>query len=364
MHITDFKCFEDLQLDLANLNVLAGVNSMGKSSAIQALLLLRQSFEMGSLDKGIHLNGPIVQIGTGYNLMNRNSNLEKVTIKLDVGSDNLFWSFSYDKNSDFQKNEADPVDENTLLACNLFKPTFSFVSADRMGPKRFYEKSYHEIYEKNQVGIRGELYADYLAERGLQDKIGTEGVKHPYVANTTLLYQTEAWLSEISPGVHLNAKTHQEAGIVELEYAVSAEKYSPINVGFGLSYVAPIILALLKAEKGDLVILENPEAHLHPKGQRKMGELISRAAAEGVQIVLETHSDHVLNGIRLSVKQNIISKDVVKLNYFYKDIEKNPVLGERNIYKKCSPVILESGSISDWPDGFFDEWDKALIELL
>ena len=274
------------------------------------------------------------------------------------------WEYLYDKDSDFQKNKELTFDKELIELCNLFKSTFAFVSANRMGPQRFYEKSYHEIYEKNQVGVQGELYADYLAERGLTDKIQILHMKHPYVANEYLLYQTEAWLSEISPGIHLNAKKHQEAGIVEMEYSVSSEKFSPINVGFGLSYVAPIVVALLKAGNGDLVILENPEAHLHPKGQRKMGELIAKAAAGGVQVIVETHSDHVLNGIRLSVKNGTISKDLVKLNYFYKDIEKNHVLGDRNIYKKCSPVILEDGDLSDWPDGFFDEWDKALGELL
>ena len=66
LHIKDFKCFEDLNVELSNLNVFSGINSMGKSSAIQALLLLRQSFEMGAIEKGLHLNGPLAQIGTGY----------------------------------------------------------------------------------------------------------------------------------------------------------------------------------------------------------------------------------------------------------------------------------------------------------
>lgn len=136
-----------------------------------------------------------------------------------------------------------------------------------------------------------------------------------------------------------------------------------MNVGFGISYVAPVIVSLLKAKSGDLVIIENPEAHLHPRGQRKMGELIAKAASGGAQIILETHSDHILNGIRLSVKNRTISTNDVRLNYFFQRLDSNLILGERVIHEKCSPVILDDGSLSDWPDGFFDEWDKALDEL-
>ena len=364
IRVKNFKCFEKLELELAQLNVLAGINSMGKSSVIQALLLLRQSFEMGSIQKGIHLNGGLTQIGTGYDLLYRNSNEEVVQIAISSDAGDAAWQFAYDRDADYQqKNEGD-IDEKILNSINLFFPTFSYVSAERIGPQRFYARSYHEIYEKNQVGTKGELYADYLAERGLTDKVENRAVLHEEAGSDLLLYQTERWLAEISPGVHLNSKKYTEAGLVGVEYSVYAEPYTPMNVGFGLSYVAPIVVCLLKAKKGDLIILENPEAHLHPKGQRKMGELIAKASAGGVQIILETHSDHLLNGIRLSVKKNVLSKGYVRLNYFYQELVKDAVLGEKEVHKKCSPVLLEDGRLSDWPEGFFDEWDKALDELI
>lgn len=214
------------------------------------------------------------------------------------------------------------------------------------------------------MGIRGELFADYLAERGLIDKVENKMLLHRSVTSDLLMYQTEAWLSEISPGIHLNPKKYQEAGIVGVEFKVFGGEYTPINVGFGLSYVAPIIVSLLKAKSGDLIILENPEAHLHPKGQRKMGELIAKVSSGGVQIIVETHSGHLLNGIRLAVKNKHLMNTVVKLNYFYQDIEMDSVIGEKVVHKKCSPAILEDGRLSDWPEGFFDEWDNALLELL
>lgn len=361
--VKNFKCFEKLNIELSNLNVFAGINSMGKSSVIQALLLLRQSYDMGTIDKGLHLNGELTQIGTGFDFMYRNSEQDEVTIELTVGEDNAFWQYQYNKDSDYQEVSHTNISLDLTQKINIFDPTFSYISAERIGPQRYYKQSYHEIYDRNQVGYRGELFADYLAKRGLDDKVENKSVLLDGDTSESLIYQTEEWLSIISPGIHIQSKQYPEAGLVGIDYKVYGSEYTPVNVGFGLSYAVPIIVSLLKAHKGDLVIIENPEAHLHPRGQRKMGELIARAASGGVQVIIETHSDHILNGIRLSVKQGIIPPDDIRLNYFYQKIVSDLALGERVIHQKCSPVILKDGSLSDWPDGFFDEWDKALEEL-
>src|SRR5260370_36481781 len=87
-----------------------------------------------------------------------------------------------------------------------------------------------------------------------------------------------------------------------LGHQVASSEYGPTSVGFGITYALPIVVAVLSAHPGSLVIIENPEAHLHPRGQVKMGELLCQASAAGIQILIETHSDHVLNGIRLAVQ--------------------------------------------------------------
>ena len=89
---------------------------------------------------------------------------------------------------------------------------------------------------------------------------------------------------------------------VDKNAGVTSNEYRPTSVGFGIAYVLPVLVALLSANEKYMVIIENPEAHLHPRGQVAMGELIARAAAAGVQVIVETHSDHVLNGVRLAVK--------------------------------------------------------------
>jgi len=152
--------------------------------------------------------------------------------------------------------------------------------------------------------------------------------------------------------------------LVSLQYSFTSGKmvsnaYRSTNVGFGITYTLPVLVALLSAEPGTILLLENPEAHLHPQGQVRIGELIARAAHGGVQVLLETHSDHVLNGIRLAVHSGKIPPDKVKLHYFRRE-ERN---GQAYV-EVLLPQIDRDGRIDQWPDGFFDQWDKSLEGLL
>ncbi len=167
----------------------------------------------------------------------------------------------------------------------------------------------------------------------------------------------------ISPGISpvITINTSSRTAELRYEYIEGRDKtnsYKSVNVGFGITYVLPVVIALISATPGDIILLENPEAHIHPKGQRMLGELIAAACAGGVQVILETHSDHVMNGIRLSVKKGKMKPENAQFFYFYKD------MNDSYKHKFISPVLDENGRLNEWPEGFFDEWDNALLELM
>jgi len=251
-----------------------------------------------------------------------------------------------------------------IFQASLFSDNFHYLQAERIGPRTVFEKSDSLAREHQQLGTHGE-HATYFLEVFGENEICSSKLAFSGVESQTLNQQVEAWLGEISPGTRLHLTDHLGMDLINLQYSfareqqVSKRQYRATNVGFGITFVLPVIIALLSSKPGALVLLENPEAHLHPQGQAKMGELIARAASCGIQVVVETHSDHVLNGIRLAVHAGILNPSNVQLHFF------QPSKKPGDISKRViSPKIDRHGRIDRWPDGFFDEWDKSSAVLI
>lgn len=362
IRVQRFKSLNDASFPLAWLNVFSGLNGMGKSSLIQSLLLLRQSYEKNTLlDKGLLLKGDYITLGTGKDVLTENANNETIefTIKW-ADAEPVNFVFDYAGKSDLQPLQTKPA--IPAKQPNLFNKNFQYLAADRISPKTAYDASDYYIKDLNSLGNHGEFTAHYIAEYGLEP-IKLKSLQHAKSSSLSLLDTLDKWMAEISPGIRIRARLHPEMNSVSLGYAfehgseVTAE-FKPQNVGFGLTFVLPVLVAILRAAPGDMLIIENPEAHLHPAGQAVLGHLCSLAAAGGVQLFIESHSDHFLNGIRVAVKEGVIRNDRVSLFF----LERGP--GQAHEARVVSPVIDKSGRIDVWPAGFFDETDKQLEKLL
>lgn len=156
------------------------------------------------------------------------------------------------------------------------------------------------------------------------------------------------------PGCALSVQQVPQANAVTLGLRTSDDTdfHRPIHVGFGLTQVLPIVVAALSASAGDLLLIENPEVHLHPAGQALMGQFLADVSRAGVQVIVETHSDHVLNGIRRSVKAARLKPEQVAIHFF-----RHPSSDAAQV---VSPLLDSSGNIDSWPEGFFDQFDKDM----
>lgn len=365
VNLKNFKCFEDEIVNLSNLNVLAGINGMGKSTVLQSLLLLRQNhaLELLSSTKGVSLNGRLVQLGNGRDVLFQYAGTNEIAIRLESSEHGRgHWRWRCQMNEDFLPLQRSDITES-IFDEELFNNRFHFISAERLGPRPFYETSNHDVQDKGFIGSRGEYTVNYL-EKFERDDIPIKALKHPSVEGNTLRDQINGWLGEIRPGTRVNISSNIDMGLVGLSYQFIAgsdvgNSFRPTNVGFGLSYLLPILVAVLTATPGTLILIENPEAHLHPAGQSKLGQLFSIAAQNGVQLIIETHSDHIINGVRVAARKKVVEPERVKIHFFTGDV----VNGQYKNYI-VSPELDSDGRIETWPEGFLDEWDKNLMELL
>ncbi|MEO5369691.1 MAG: DUF3696 domain-containing protein [Magnetococcus sp. DMHC-1] len=186
-------------------------------------------------------------------------------------------------------------------------------------------------------------------------------LRHPLAGQLPLPKQVEAWMGEFVPGIALRVELSQTLGVLGLRYLQGGnmtEWVKPFNTGFGLSYCLPIVVAGLLGKPGSLLIIDSPEAHLHPAAQSAMGQFLARLAAHGIQIIIETHSDHIINGIRLAAiepKHPFQQKDVL-FHFLHRNTE--------GILKHQSIEITKSGQLSDHPEFFFDQTEKDLQRIV
>lgn len=362
--IKNFKVLKEFEFQLSNLTLLSGLNSMGKSSLIQVLLLIRQSHQQKVLNKdGLLLSGNYLNIGNGKDALCIDAEEDTIAFGMEW-DDHKFLNlhFNYNGGSNLQTlKKVEPLNFN--FEKSLFNNCFQYLSAERVSPKSVFPVSDYDINTLHSLGKNGEFTAHFLFEHG-NKPITVKKLQHNKARSDSLIAQVDAWMSDISPGIKITANVIPEVNQASLRYEFETkngftEKFRPENVGFGLTYVLPVVTAVLAASPGDLLIFENPEAHLHPAGQSAVANLLATAAQSGIQIIIETHSDHFLNGVRIATKKANIDHDNISIFYFSPQQHSS----EHAIIIN-QPFIDDSGMLDEWPDGFFDEWDKGLDILI
>lgn len=334
LFLEGFKCFVEEHFQMGRLTLLSGLNSSGKSSFLQAIRLLHDRKKLEGL-------------GTGKDIV---SDLAK---SCHIGC-NETGEGRFAVEMRWARQDALPV----FIAASdaAFCDAFAYISAARLGPEL--ELPLRQTEVVSSVGEKGAEVLEFIE---LHSELS--GVPSPLCAadeSTGLVRNISAWLELVSPGISFDYQTIPDMDRARAMYG----RRRPTNVGFGLAYTLPVIANVLvwathvsNGEKASpLLLLENPEAHLHPRGQTQMGKFLATAAAIGVQIVLETHSDHLLNGIRLAVRDGTLSCEDSQFYFFRYDTEEARTFVEE-------PVLDERGYFDEWPDGFFDETERVLAQL-
>jgi len=388
---------EECEIDIYPLTILAGANSSGKSSIMQPLLMLKQTLEE-SYDPGpLLINGPNVQFTFAEQFLSviGKKKVDCFQIRIETHKSNVFnavrTTFRKGKNGieivEMTKENSGPdqalsaksltlhpeMSPEEIKALDNQDPTFKnfdivkrsrcfLYLGSRYSNSSLYEVTYgFGAYIFNSIhlpGLRGNPERIY--------KLTGTGPWYPgtfenYAASVIHRWQETKdkrleTLTDALCTLGLTGQVNTEKiGDVGIELQVgyfphdSTDKADMVNiadVGIGVSQVLPVVVAVIVAEPGQLVYLEQPELHLHPRAQVALAQVLADAAKRGVRVVVETHSSLLLLGIQTLVAEGDLPPELVKLHWFTRR--------EDGVTEVTSADLDEAGAYGEWPEDFAD----------
>lgn len=369
--IRNFKCFREQRLPFGSLNVLCGANGVGKSTVIQALMLFQASLiREASGQVSVPLNGPPgLSLGTVHDILHRDSkgfvSDSEIEIELDTGRLRHAMTFrpaTLNGDENYLRLETNSRSPPAIGEA----PRFVFLSAERLGPRRNQDRLSDLPDDELELGEHGEFVAEVLLRR---ERLKLRGaLLHPSQAtsssqriNPYLGKNVELWLKSIFDIGGMRPVGDIESGYARVEYRgrqPTSDWVLTTNFGFGVTYTLPIIVGGLSLPLGGTLIIDTPEAHLHPAAQSQLATFLCHVASAGATVWIETHSEHIVDGIRLAIARNstsLQSSDCQLFQFEQGNAESQP---------SVLPISMSpDGALNKWPRGFFDQQSITLRQI-
>lgn len=386
--IQNFKLFEE-QVEFKNLralNLLTGINGRGKSSFLQSMLLMHQSVIRNENTKTLILTADSVKIGSTDDAKNSSSRItEEIVFQFRKRKEGIFtYRFLPKGKNDtsiplfkfeaiipvatfYHANSSDEWYNFVPVKCadkTTIGDTFrnmQYVAASRIEPQFLFksESEPTDYLTPQATNLANVLYThqEESVSKEYQDAIKSifPSLRHNGIEDISVIGQVEYWMSAMFGATEVTVNYVNEVQAYTLQYKTLNKQgtFKPTNVGYGYTCILPIIVAGLVARKGGILIVENPEAHLHPQGQSVIAKFLACLAMSGVQVFVETHSEHILNGMRVLMSQGVLTLQDLSVKFFYES---------EKYYQEVE--LGEHGEIKDWPEDFFDQEERDLDLLL
>lgn len=330
--INSFKGIESETLDIKPLTLLTGLNSTGKSTCFQAILTALY-YNVGK-NANIMLSSFDLSFGTNRN---RNVNAKTVSIEVKFDEKKYLKTDIYDEDSAVSDKNDDIDLEESIY----------YLSANRLA----YSQDMEAVSPKFKVGIQGEyIFGTFESEKS--DRLDSDLLKDKN--SETLSAQLNWWLTYIL-GIKFEMQTEKiTSNRVKVIYKSNdLPNLAPQQLGVGVSYLAKVLIMCLRAEKGDSLMIENPEIHLHPAAQSRLGEFFVFIANAGIQLLIETHCENLITKVQYEVYKNHFKNTDAVL--YYKG-------GVTDSFQRLD--FLTSGKFNrNFPEGFFDATLDEMLEM-
>lgn len=345
LNVHNFKSVGNADFEFSNLNLFAGTNSSGKSTVIQGLLLAADNITAidGNVKSMTAAHIPAISFNESRNYI---TNAKHYSIGIKAGNHDVVLTFLPSDESFIATvvRQQGELDGEALESVRNIFHLSAMRSGDLGAPK------INPNPDSTPLGINGEYLIDYyFAHR--KDILSDDIIADKSIQ--TLEGQVNYWLRHLAD---YSLSVEPLGSEYKVRYVTSDGKsIQPYNVGTGVNFIAETLIACLASRPGNTVIIENPEIHLHPAAQAAVLDFLVNIANAGIQVIIESHSDHFFNGIRRSIKQGAISPDRVSVYNFTK---KN---GLTNIDKV---KLSKFGGIENYIPGMFEQFDIDLDSLL
>lgn len=346
IEIKNYKCFKHRLINFNKANLLLGTNSGGKSSVIQTILLSKMASngikqQLKSLD--LSTNEYELNLYGFDEIIADNADEDSIYLKLKYDNYNIGMEFL-------------PTDDNNVVSINFdsdnkeFNNNIIYLGAERVISKEQKNGNIDNI----MLGHSNE-YIGYIIEKGKKKLIDVDISRNHWESKDInfLDMQINSWLNYVLPGSKVSTSSGKDNNI-SLIFGTNSHQ---TNIGYGVSFVLPIIVAGLIAKSNSIIVVENPELHLHPQAQSRIAIFLAMIASAGVQVIIETHSEHIVNGFRKSLLSNnhpLDSSDLT-INYF------SVINSEAYVMEEVT--LNENAEITHWPEGFMDQEEKDLFEM-
>lgn len=350
--IDGYKSINREEFELQNFTLLAGINSAGKSSVLQALLYtIQMQAERGEGEK----KRPYVDLGRLADVKNSVKGNREILFQMDACEAGI---------TDTTEIRITPAENVTVTSITMpseqIRPSYAkthnvvYLSVERIGVEKAYDMN---LENPRDIGGRAEYAFAYLASFGQEPLLERAFSYEPEQVGMSMNNQVNYWLDYIM-GFHIRTNMVPDVDQVVVTYSNAGDNhyYRGRHVGTGITYIAMLIIAALTCKQDDALVIENPEIHLHPRAQSRFMEFLAYLSERGLQIILETHSDHIYNGMRKCVKNGSLSREKTVV-YF---LELDSVM-----QTKVHKIQLNAqGAEENHPYGMFDQFDDDLDELL
>lgn len=358
-------------LDLGKVNLLTGANGRGKSSLCQVLLMLAQTWDAEAMNalmpKGKWVNlGVYADIHYVYDSdssimfhlvtddstdndfhivydhgASKNTLIELANVSVNGksimdSSGNSMADFSSNFSSDFDVRLSRLSDYPSLMALRRVH----YIAANRIAAP------YREALDESAI-VLSPNGANVLSVLWNHHEEGC-------------LQEVERLMREILDGAEIKLEAFANELVFTLNSVKDGVLFRPANVGYGHGFILSVVTALVIAKEKDMIIVENPEAHLHPAAQAKLMNIIIEVAnKKNLQVFVETHSDHILNTSLVAVKYGKLTTDDFQVLFFS---------GRTNADSHFESIVqnlevTKSGHIMDAPRMFFEQYAMDLEKL-